>query len=111
MGPVRASAQQTITLKVQSGIPPKDIFHEQFLSLAKKVEEPSAVLIPPSVMLIVYVATAGVSVVKLYAGAFGPGFLLSALFLIYIVAVCSWKPHLGPPLPKEERSMGWGKIL
>jgi len=39
MGPVRASAQQTITLKVQSGIPPKDIFHEQFVSLAKKIEE------------------------------------------------------------------------
>src|SRR5688572_16192555 len=39
MGPVRASAQQTITLKLQSGIPPKDIFHEQFLGLAKKVEE------------------------------------------------------------------------
>jgi len=69
------------------------------------------ILIPPSVMLIVYAATAGVSVVKLYAGAFGPGFLLSALFLLYIVGVCMWKPHLGPPLPKEERSMGWGKIL
>jgi tripartite ATP-independent transporter DctM subunit len=69
------------------------------------------ILIPPSVMLIVYAATAGVSVVKLYAGAFGPGFLLSGLFLIYIVGVCIWKPHLGPPLPKEERSMGWGKIL
>ena len=39
MGPVRASAQQTITLKIQSGIPPKDIFHEQFLGLAKKIEE------------------------------------------------------------------------
>ena len=68
------------------------------------------ILIPPSVMLIVYAATAGVSVVKLYAAAFGPGFLLSALFLIYIVGVCIWKPHLGPPLPKAERSMGWGKI-
>ena len=69
------------------------------------------ILIPPSVMLIVYAATAGVSVVKLYAGAFGPGFLLSGLFLLYIVGVCMWKPHLGPPLPKEERSMGWGRIL
>ncbi|HEU4371612.1 MAG TPA: TRAP transporter substrate-binding protein [Methylomirabilota bacterium] len=42
MGPVRASGQGQVTLKVQSGIPPKDIFHEQFLSLAKKVEELSA---------------------------------------------------------------------
>jgi TRAP-type mannitol/chloroaromatic compound transport system substrate-binding protein len=44
MGPLRASAQQTqtITLKMQSGIPPKDIFHEQFVNLAKKVDELSA---------------------------------------------------------------------
>jgi tripartite ATP-independent transporter DctM subunit len=69
------------------------------------------ILIPPSVMLIVYAATAGVSVVKLYAGAFGPGFLLSALFLIYIIGACVWKPEMGPPLPREERSMGWGRIL
>jgi tripartite ATP-independent transporter DctM subunit len=69
------------------------------------------ILIPPSVMLIVYAATAGVSVVKLYAGAFGPGFLLSALFLLYIIGVCLWKPSLGPPLPKEERIMGWWSII
>jgi TRAP-type mannitol/chloroaromatic compound transport system substrate-binding protein len=39
MGPVRASAQQTIALKMQSGVPPKDIFHEQFVQLGKKIEE------------------------------------------------------------------------
>jgi TRAP-type mannitol/chloroaromatic compound transport system permease large subunit len=58
------------------------------------------ILIPPSVMLIVYGATAGVSVVKLYAGAFGPGFLLAGLFLLYIVVACLIKPSLGPPRPK-----------
>jgi tripartite ATP-independent transporter DctM subunit len=63
------------------------------------------ILIPPSVMLIVYGATAGVSVVKLYAGAFGPGFLLSGLFLLYIVVACLVKPSLGPPLPKAERDV------
>ena len=63
------------------------------------------ILIPPSVMLIVYGATAGVSVVKLYAGAFGPGFLLSGLFLLYIVVACLIKPSLGPPLPKAERNV------
>jgi tripartite ATP-independent transporter DctM subunit len=63
------------------------------------------ILIPPSVMLIVYGATAGVSVVKLYAGAFGPGFLLSGLFLLYIVVACMIKPSLGPPLPKDERNV------
>jgi tripartite ATP-independent transporter DctM subunit len=65
------------------------------------------ILIPPSVMLIVYGASAGVSVVKLYAGAFGPGFLLSALFLLYILVVCLLKPSLGPPLPKAERNVSW----
>ncbi|MEK7216855.1 MAG: TRAP transporter large permease subunit [Chloroflexota bacterium] len=68
------------------------------------------ILIPPSVMLIVYGATAGVSVVKLYAGAFGPGFLLSALFLIYIIGICILKPEMGPPLPKEERNVPWSTI-
>ena len=65
------------------------------------------ILIPPSVMLIVYGASAGVSVVKLYAGAFGPGFLLSALFLLYILVACVIKPSLGPPLPKAERNVPW----
>ncbi len=69
------------------------------------------ILIPPSVMLIVYAATAGVSIVRLYAGAFGPGFLLSALFLLSILGVCHWKPEMGPPLPKSERSMGWWAII
>jgi tripartite ATP-independent transporter DctM subunit len=69
------------------------------------------ILIPPSVMLIVYAATAGTSIVKLYAGAFGPGFLLSALFLIYIMGVCIWKPEMGPALPKSERNVPWLTIL
>jgi tripartite ATP-independent transporter DctM subunit len=69
------------------------------------------ILIPPSVMLIVYGATAGVSPVKLYAGAFGPGFLLSALFLIYIIGICMLKPSMGPPLPKAERDVPWLKVI
>jgi tripartite ATP-independent transporter DctM subunit len=69
------------------------------------------ILIPPSVMLIVYAATAGVSIVKIYAGAFGPGFLMSGLFLLYIFVVCLIKPELGPPLPKEERDVPWSRIL
>ena len=69
------------------------------------------ILIPPSVMLIVYAATAGVSIVKIYAGAFGPGFLMSGLFLLYIFVACLIKPELGPPLPKEERNVPWSRIL
>jgi len=69
------------------------------------------ILIPPSVMLIVYAATAGVSIVKVYAGAFGPGFLMSGLFLLYIFVICLIKPSMGPPLPKEDRNVPWSTIL
>jgi len=61
------------------------------------------ILIPPSVMLIVYGATAGVSVVKLYAGAFFPGIMLATLYLVYVVVLAKWKPHLAPPMPEEDR--------
>jgi len=61
------------------------------------------ILIPPSVLLIVYGATAGVSVVKLYAGAFFPGIMLAALYVGYVIIVAKWKPHLAPPLSEAER--------
>jgi len=61
------------------------------------------ILIPPSVLLIVYGATAGVSVVQLYAGAFLPGFMLAGLYIGYIIVLAKWKPDLMPPLSKEER--------
>ena len=61
------------------------------------------ILIPPSVMLIVYGAVAGVSVVQLYAGAFLPGIMLAALYIGYVILLARWKPHLMPPLPESER--------
>ncbi len=61
------------------------------------------ILIPPSVLLIVYGATAGVSVPKLYAGAFFPGIMLAMLYVFYVMALAKWKPHLAPPLPDSER--------
>ncbi|MBI5790959.1 MAG: TRAP transporter large permease subunit [Rhodocyclales bacterium] len=61
------------------------------------------ILIPPSVMLIVYGATAGVSVVQLYAGAFFPGIMLASLYIGYVIVVAKLKPHLAPPLPMDER--------
>ncbi len=63
------------------------------------------ILIPPSVMLIVYGATAGVSVVQLYAGAFFPGIMLAFLYIIYVIIVAKVKPHLAPPLPLELRTV------
>lgn len=61
------------------------------------------ILLPPSVLLIVYGATAGVSVVKLYAGAMFPGLLLTVLYVGYVILLAKLKPHLAPPLPAEER--------
>ncbi|MDP1681442.1 MAG: TRAP transporter large permease subunit [Burkholderiales bacterium] len=63
------------------------------------------ILIPPSVMLIVYGATAGVSVVKLYAGAFFPGLMLALLYVGYVILMAKWKPELAPPLPDSERQV------
>src|SRR6059036_3695094 len=61
------------------------------------------ILIPPSVMLIVYGATAGVSVVQLYAGAFLPGIMLAGLYIGYVILVAKIKPSYAPPLSEEDR--------
>src|SRR2546421_5878700 len=61
------------------------------------------ILIPPSVLLIVYGAVAGVSVVQLYAGAFLPGFMLAGLYIGYIILLAKWRPRLMPPLPESEQ--------
>ena len=60
------------------------------------------ILIPPSILLIVYAATAGVSAVKLYAAAFFPGFLLAGLYIGYIILRAVINPALAPKLPKEQ---------
>src|SRR6266851_1613415 len=54
------------------------------------------ILIPPSVMIIVYAAVAGQSVVKLYASAMFPGFFLSFLYLIYIIGWALINPKIAP---------------
>ena len=69
------------------------------------------ILIPPSVMLILYGATAGVSVVKLYAGAFFPGLMLAGLYMLYIVISSMLNPKLAPRLPEEERNVPFGQVL
>ena len=61
------------------------------------------ILIPPSVLLIVYGATAGVSVVQLYAGAFFPGIMLAGLYIVYVIILAKLKPELAPPLSAEAR--------
>lgn len=61
------------------------------------------ILIPPSVMLIVMGPVLGVSVAKLYAAALGPGFLLSSLYIGYLLIRSYLNPSLGPAVPPEER--------
>lgn len=60
------------------------------------------ILIPPSVMIIVYAAVAGQSVVKLYAAAMFPGFFLASLYLIYIIGWVLIDPKVAPKLPAEQ---------
>jgi tripartite ATP-independent transporter DctM subunit len=69
------------------------------------------ILIPPSVMLIVMGPVINVSVAKLYAAAFGPGFLLASLYIVYTLARSFWNPALGPPVPKDERAASFVAIL
>src|SRR5690606_9122622 len=60
-------------------------------------------MIPPSVLLIVNGAAAGVSVAKLYAGAFFPGLMLAGLYVLYVIIVAKISPSSAPPLSEEER--------
>ena len=63
------------------------------------------ILIPPSVMIIVYAAVAGQSVVKLYAAAMFPGFFLSFLYLLYVLGWAVLNPRVAPKLPPDEYSV------
>src|SRR5438128_2939417 len=69
------------------------------------------ILIPPSVMLILYGATAGVSVVKLYAGAFFPGIMLAGLYMLFVIIITLLNPKLVPNLPAEERNVPFTTVL
>jgi tripartite ATP-independent transporter DctM subunit len=69
------------------------------------------ILIPPSVMLILYGATAGVSVVKLYAAAFFPGLMLAGLYMLYVIIRAVLDPSIAPKLPAEQRNVPISKIM
>jgi TRAP-type mannitol/chloroaromatic compound transport system permease large subunit len=68
------------------------------------------ILIPPSVLLILYGATAGVSVVQLYAGAFFPGIMLAGLYVIYVIVCAKLWPSAAPRLSEEERRVDLPKF-
>ena len=69
------------------------------------------ILIPPSIMLVVYGPMAGVSVGRLFMAAIIPGLILSALYVVYIIVRCFLNPELGPALPLEQRQLPLGKKL
>jgi tripartite ATP-independent transporter DctM subunit len=61
------------------------------------------ILIPPSIMLILYAPMAGVSVIQMFAGAIVPGLLLGFAYIAYILIVTAFRPTMGPALPSSER--------
>jgi len=61
------------------------------------------IIIPPSIMLVVYGSLVGMSVGQLYAAAMAPGLLLAGLYILYIAVRCAIRPNDGPPMPPEER--------
>jgi tripartite ATP-independent transporter DctM subunit len=65
------------------------------------------ILIPPSIMLIVYGPMAGLSVGRLFMAAVLPGLLLAVLYALYIIIICFLKPDLGPTLSQEQRNVPW----
>jgi tripartite ATP-independent transporter DctM subunit len=67
------------------------------------------ILIPPSIMLVVYGPMAALSVGKLFFGAFCPGFMLSAMYCTYVAIHSFLKPHIAPAVPMEERAVPWLK--
>ena len=69
------------------------------------------ILIPPSIMLILYGATAGVSPVQLYAGALFPGLMLAGMYMVYVVIRVMINPALAPPLPEIERNVPLATIV
>ena len=68
------------------------------------------ILIPPSIMLIVYAAASGVSIVRLYAGALLPGFLLAGMYLVYIIGRAMLQPSLAPRPEEPEEPIPTGKL-
>jgi tripartite ATP-independent transporter DctM subunit len=69
------------------------------------------ILIPPSIMLIVYGAAASVSVVQLYAAAMFPGFLLAGLYVLYVISRAVLNPRLAPKLPRDQLNVQFTEVL
>ena len=69
------------------------------------------ILIPPSIMIILYGPIARISVGKLFLGTLVPGIMLAVLYMVYIAVRCYFRPQDGPPMPREERNVPVSKKL
>jgi len=69
------------------------------------------ILIPPSVVLVLYGMIARQPIGQLWLAGVFPGLMMASLFILYIVVRCALQPELGPPLPKAERQVSWGTKL
>jgi tripartite ATP-independent transporter DctM subunit len=70
------------------------------------------ILIPPSIMLIVYAAASGVSIVRLYAGALLPGLLLAGLYLLYVIGRAILQPSVAPkPRPEDIPDISTARLI
>ncbi len=69
------------------------------------------ILIPPSIMLIVYAATSGISVVRLYAAALFPGFLLAGLYVLYVIGRAIVQPHVAPRVSEADMQVPLWEIF
>jgi tripartite ATP-independent transporter DctM subunit len=69
------------------------------------------ILIPPSILLILYAATAGESVVRLYAGAFFPGFVLAGFYIVYVIVRAVINPKLAPRMPQDTAALSYVEIV
>jgi tripartite ATP-independent transporter DctM subunit len=67
------------------------------------------ILVPPSVVLVLYGMIARQPITQLWMAGVFPGLMMASLFIIYIVVRCKLQPHLGPALPPEERNVSWGE--
>jgi tripartite ATP-independent transporter DctM subunit len=65
------------------------------------------ILVPPSVVLVLYGMIARQPVGQLWLAGVFPGLMMAGLFILYIVIRCQFQPHLGPVLPKEDRDLPW----
>jgi len=69
------------------------------------------IMIPPSILIIVYAAMAGLSVVQLYAAALFPGFVLAGMYIAFVVVLAIFKPELAPPLPREKSEIPAAQVF